>query len=97
MTLWNPALLDDFGVVGIAVFAAIGVVVAIVRGWVVPRTLHREIIAGKDAALAELRERAKVDAETIRLQAQTIASRDAVEDASIRLLQATRTAAGGER
>ena len=95
MTLWNPSLWDDFGTVGIAVFVAVMIVVGVTRGWLVPRPLHREIIDGKNAALTELRERAKVDAETIRLQAQTIADRNAVEDTSIRMLQAFREATTG--
>lgn len=97
MTLWNPALWDDFGTVGIAVFVCSGIVVAVVRGWLVPRSLHREIVDGKDSTITDLRARAIEDAATIKLQAQTISEKDAVEDAVTRLLQATRTAAEGGR
>ena len=94
MTGTVGAALGMIAAVGVMMIAAamttvaVMIVVGVTRGWLVPRPLHREIIDGKNAALTELRERAKVDAETIRLQAQTIADRNAVEDTSIRMLQA---------
>ncbi|MGQ9348969.1 hypothetical protein [Mycolicibacterium gilvum] len=66
---------------------------SLIRGWIVLGTYHREIVEGKDAALAEHRERAAVDAETMRDQARVIAGKTGVEDINIKLLQALREVA----
>ena len=96
MSWLNPAMWDNIGVVGIAVAVCFGIVFAVVRGYLVPRSLHREIVDGKNAALKDLRERGVEDAKTIMVQAQTIANKNAVEALAIRLSEATRNAAGGE-
>ena len=96
MPTWSPAAWNDFGVVGLLTVVCFLLCMGLVRGWVVLGFYYRETIAGKDRALAELRERAAIDAETIKLQAKTISERDAVEDAATRLLKAFRDAAGGQ-
>jgi len=87
-SVWSPELWDDFGVVGIVVALGVAHMVAYIRGWLIPGRHHREIIDGKDRALAELRDRSAIDAETIKLQAKTISERDVMEDATTRLMQA---------
>lgn len=93
--LWNPEFLNDVGVVGVVLLTGIGFVISLVRGWLIPGRFHREIVAGKDAEIAELRSRAVIDAETNKIQAQTISKRDTVEDTAVKLLQAFREAASG--
>lgn len=91
--LWNPEVLNGIGVVGISVLCTAGLAVSLVRGWLVPGRIHREVVAGKDSAIENYRERAVVDAETIRIQVEQSAKRDAVEVTTTRLLTAFRDAA----
>ena len=92
---WSPAVWDDFSAVGLALFTCAAFIISIARGWLIPGRHHREIVEGKNAAIADLRESAKVDGDTINIQARTIAARDAVEDTATRLLEAFRDAAEG--
>ena len=75
------------------VLMGVGLVVSLVRGWVIPGRTHREIVNGKDAAIQDYRDRASIDAETIKTQAQTISRRDAIEVTTTKLLEAFREAA----
>lgn len=95
MPNWSPDTWDDFSAVGLLTIMCALLLAALVRGWVVLGYYYRDTISAKDRALTELRERAAIDAETIKIQAKTISERDAVEDAATRLLQAFREAAGG--
>lgn len=97
MPTWSPEAWNSFGVVGLVVAMGALTFLSLMRGWVVLGIYHREIVSGKDAALKELRERAAVDAETMRSQATFIASRDGVEDVNIKLLQAFRAATEDSR
>jgi len=98
VTLWNPEVWNGISVVTVVILVGVALVVSLVRGWVIPGRIHREVISGKDAAIKDLRDRAKVDADTIKTQAQTISNRDAMEVATTRLLTAFRdvASAGGE-
>lgn len=97
MTPWaNPEFWNGLGVVSVVVIVASAFVVSLVRGWIIPGRHHREIVDGKNAAIKDLRDRAAIDAETMKIQAGTIAERDAVEDATTRLLRAFREAAAGD-
>lgn len=100
MSWLSPEFLNGLGVVGVVLLVGIGLVVSLVRGWVVPGRTHREIVTGKDAAIDYLQRRGLVDADTMRTQEQTtlsqahtIENRDAVEVATTRLLGAFRDAA----
>ncbi|OBJ92680.1 hypothetical protein [Mycolicibacterium conceptionense] len=95
--VWNPELWDKVGVVTLLGFVVAVHAVGYIRGWIIPGRHHREIVDGKDAAITDLRERAVIDAETIKVQAQTISTRDAMEDTATKLLQAFRDAAGSSR
>ncbi|BCI54924.1 hypothetical protein NIIDNTM18_42020 [Mycolicibacterium litorale] len=97
MPSWSPEAWNSFGVVGIVVCMGAVLFLSLIRGWIVLGTYHREIVEGKDAALAEHRERAAVDAETMRDQARVIAGKTGVEDINIKLLQAIREVQEGDR
>lgn len=97
MPTWSPEAWNSFGVVGLVVAMGALLFLSLIRGWVVLGTYHREIVDGKDAALREHRERAAVDAETMRDQASVIAGKTGVEDINIKLLQAIREVAGGSQ
>ncbi|BBY63120.1 hypothetical protein [Mycolicibacterium helvum] len=86
MNLLNPTLWNNIGVVTVVVLAGISVA----KGWLVPRSLHREMLSHKDGAISDLRARAAEDAATIRVQAETISSRDGAELVATRLLRETR-------
>lgn len=104
MPNWSPEAWNSLSVGGLVVLMGALLFVSLTRGWLVLGPYHREIVEGKDAALAELRkrgdvdaERAAIDAETIRSQAAVIAGRDTVEDINIKLLQAIRKATEDSR
>ena len=92
---WDPEFWNSLGVVGVVVIVAVAFVVSLTRGWLIPGRYHREIVDGKTAENTKLRERAAIDAETMKIQAQTISQRDTVEDTATKLLQAFRDAASG--
>lgn len=94
---WSPEQWNSISVVGETLIVGGLLFLSLVRGWLVLGRYHREILEGKNTALAELRESAKVDAETMLHQAKTIADRNDVETTVTRLLQSTRDAAAGER
>lgn len=97
MPNWSPEAWNSLGVVGLVVIMGGLLFMSLIRGWVVLGTYHREIVEGKDAALAEHRERAAVDAETMRDQARVIAGKTGIEDINIKLLQALREVAESPR
>ncbi|AHJ86317.1 hypothetical protein 32HC_39 [Mycobacterium phage 32HC] len=77
MTVWNPALWDDFGVVGIVVAVGTLFVVAQLRGWIVLGRQHREIVAMKDLTIADQQAREAKDAETIATLSQAVIEKTA--------------------
>lgn len=95
--MWNPALWDKLGVVALLGIMVVAHAWAYLRGWIIPGRHHKEILDGKNAAIQDLRDRAAIDAETIKVQVQTISRRDAVEDTTTRLLQIIRDEAGSSR
>lgn len=97
MQNWSPEAWNSFSVVGLVVLMGAALFWSLLTGRLVLGTYHREIVSGKDAALKELRERAAVDAETMRDQARVNAGRTGVEDVNIKLLQAIREVAGGDK
>lgn len=90
----DPAVWNDIGVVGFLVTFAVFHFLAYMRGWLVPGRHHREIVEARDRELEQAGVRAKEDAETIRIQAATIADKNATEDATTRILAALREAMG---
>lgn len=97
MPTWSPETWNSFGVVGLVVCMGALLLWMLTSGRLVLGVHHKEIVAGKDAALAEYRERAAVDAETMRDQARVIAGKTGIEDINIKLLQAVREIAEGGR
>ncbi len=87
---WSPETWGDFGVVGILVVIVFLTALALTRGWIVPGPFHKEIIAAKDRELERANERSTKDAETIQVQAQTIADKNAIESVTTHLLQSFR-------
>jgi hypothetical protein len=90
MPAWSPETWGDFSVVGVVVFIAILLWVGIAREWIIPGPAHRAIVASKDDELKRADARSTKDAETIHIQAQTIAEKNAVEAVTTHLLQSFR-------
>lgn len=100
MPNWSPESWNSFGVVGLVVAMGFLTFLALSRGWIVLGPAHREIVAGKDSELASKdREldradaRANKDAETINVQAQTIANNTAIQSLATHMLSSFREAA----
>lgn len=100
--MWNPALWDDFGVVGLVVAMAFLLFLSLQRGWLVLGIHHREIVDAKNRELAARdreieanRSRADKDVETIRTLSQTVLEKNAMEEATTRLLGSVRELASG--
>ncbi|AQT78335.1 hypothetical protein B1R94_02420 [Mycolicibacterium litorale] len=97
MPTWSPAEWGQFNIVGVVIIFGAFFLVAVSRGWLVPGNFHREFVASKDRELdakerelASANQRADVQAETIQIQAKTLASKDAVEEATTQLMRALR-------
>lgn len=88
--LWTPDVWDKIGVVTLLLLVVVYHAVAYVRGWLVPGRHHREIVAAQEGRIAVADELAKANAETIRIQTQTIAEKNAVELTTAHLLQSVR-------
>lgn len=93
--VWNPALWDDFGVVGLVVAMGALLFVSLTRGWIVIGRYHREILEAKDSRIAAADVRAAKDAETIGTLSQAVIDKNATENATTRILAAFRDAVGG--
>ena len=93
-TLWAPERWDDFSIIGLLIFGAMFHFTAYMRGWLVPGKHHREIIDARDRELEQANARSKEDAETIRIQAATIAEKNSSEDATARILASLREVLG---
>ncbi|MGB0971623.1 MAG: hypothetical protein ACPGVG_11765 [Mycobacterium sp.] len=92
MPNWSPDVWDDFSVVGIAVAVAVATVFLVASGRLIPRSVHREVIAAKDRQLNNADTRAAKDADTIAVQAQAIAEKNAIESVTTHMLQSFREA-----
>lgn len=87
---WSPAAWSDVGVVSIVVLTAAVLLFGLMRGWIVPGTHHKEMLAEKDAQLARADSRSLEDAKAIATLSQAIVEKNAVEQASAHLLQSIR-------
>lgn len=65
MSFLSPAAWNGVGIVTFLIIAVTGLMIALVRGWVVFGIHHREIVAQKDRELAALRERSVEDGKSI--------------------------------
>lgn len=93
-SIWAPENWDDFSVIGLIVALTVFHFWAYMTGRLVPGRHHREIVEARDRELEQASARAAQDAETIRIQAATIAEKNATEDATTRILAALREAMG---
>lgn len=92
--LWSPSMWDDFSILGFVLAVAVFHFWAYMTARLVPGRHHREIVDARDRELEQVNARAREDAETIRIQAATIAAKNAAEDATARILAALREATG---
>ena len=90
MNWLNPTLWNNISVVGVIVAVAVYHITAYMRGWWVPGKYHREMLAIKDRQLDAADVRSAKDAETMHVQAQTIADSNARDVATTHLLQSVR-------
>ncbi|MCK0174817.1 hypothetical protein [Mycolicibacterium sp. F2034L] len=92
----TPEAWNGVGVVTVLILVVAYHAIAYIRGWLVPGRHHREIVAAQDLRLAAADDRDKANAETIRIQAQTIAEKNAVELTTAHLLESVRELAQGK-
>lgn len=95
---FTPDQLNDFGVVGFALFVMGFLTVALMRGWLVLGPYHREIVNIKNDEISQLRTRGIHDATAIDTLSKSMVDKNAAEDATTKILSAFREAvAGGGR
>ena len=90
MSFWNLEMLDNVGVVGLAVFVAGLFIVALMREWIVIGRYYRAVVADRDAENAELR---KASTETTNVLSLALIEKNTNDDTTTRLLTAFREAA----
>ena len=83
MTGWGPAIWDDIGAAGFAIFIAVFFIWALVRGWVVPGYYHRD-------SIKRLEERSHKDQETIELLSKAVTERQVEDQVTTRMLSTIR-------
>ncbi|MEW5810244.1 MAG: hypothetical protein AB1925_12400 [Actinomycetota bacterium] len=86
----TPEAWNGVGVVTVLILVVAYHAVAYIRGWLVPGRHHREIVIALEARIAKADERDTANGETIRIQAQTIAEKNAVELTAAHLLESVR-------
>jgi len=93
---WTPENWGDFSVVGIVVIVSAILYWSFITGRIVIGRYHREIVEGKDKVIDKQDARAITDTEIIRTLSQSLAEKNAQEDATTRILSAVREAVRGE-
>ncbi|WP_396902441.1 hypothetical protein [Mycolicibacterium sp.] len=93
--LWNPEMLDNVSVVGLAVFAAAFFVMALMREWLVIGRYYRATVADREAENAELRKALAASTETNNVLTRALIEKNANDDTTTRLLTAFRELAEG--
>lgn len=98
--------LHEIGPWGLLVAFGVFIVIGIARGWLVPKTLHDQMLASAEAravaaeaAISRLNERASKLTETNSVQARTIETQAAVGDTVTKLVDAIQrtSVAGGSK
>ena len=103
MSAWiTPDAVNGLTVGTLVVMAAISVVFASAKGWIVFRWQHQSDIAMREATnasqalqIAELMKARAIDAETIRTQAETIRDNNATGEGALKMLQTFRELTAG--
>ena len=93
MSFWNLEMLDNVGVVGLAVFVAGLFIVALMREWIVIGRYYRAVVADRDAENAELRKALAASTETSNVLSRALIEKNTNDDTNTRLLTAVREAA----
>ena len=93
MSFWNLEMLDNVGVVGLAVFVAGLFIVALMREWIVIGRYYRAVVADRDAENAELRKALAASTETTNVLSRALIEKNTNDDTTTRLLMAFREAA----
>lgn len=93
--LWNPAMLDNISVVGLAVFVTGFFVMALMREWLVIGRYYRAAVADREAENAELRKALAASTETNNVLTRALIEKNANDDTTTRLLTAVRELAEG--
>lgn len=86
----SPDAYNSVGVVGLVVFVLVFILVGLSKGWIVFGPTHREIVESKDSTIDKLYARADKDADTIAELSHTLAQKNAVEDATTKILSELR-------
>lgn len=88
----NPALWDNVGAVGLAIGGSALFMTSLVRGWLVPGRYHREVVADRDAEIAELRKALAKTTDSNNVLTRTVLEKNATDDTTTKLLVAFREA-----
>ncbi len=89
--LANP-IWSSIGAPGLAVSCAVMYMVALTRGWIVPGSYHREVVADRDKEISELRTENNTKGESNKVLTQALLEKTATEDVTTKLLVAVRQA-----
>ena len=103
MSTWlTPDAVNGLTVGTLVVIAAILVVIASAKGWIVFRWQYQSEIAMREAKnaeqtllIAEIMKARAIDAETIRTQAETIRDNNATGEGALKMLQTVRELTAG--
>ncbi len=93
----NPELWDNVGAVGLAIGGSAVFMMSLVRGWLVPGRYHRDVVADRDAEIAELRKALASAGESNNVLTRTLLEKNATDDVTTRMLVAFREAAEAGR
>lgn len=94
---WTPEVWDRFSTVGLVLAGVFAHAVAYVRGWLIPGRHHREIVDARDREIEKLESRSADQDDTIKIQAETIRDKNAIEVVTKSLMQQIRALAEGHR
>lgn len=86
----SPETWNGIGVVTLLILVVAYHAIAYIRGWLVPGRHHREVVSALELRLEKADERDAANGETIRIQAQTISEKNAVELTTAHLLESVR-------
>lgn len=94
---WSPAELAGLDRVGFMLFILGFHAVAYLRGWLIPGRHHRELLDMRNEELQAAKLIVQKQAETIGIQAQTIAEKNASEAAAEAMIKSFRDYVGAQR
>ncbi|WAC54973.1 hypothetical protein [Gordonia sp. SL306] len=90
MTILTPAAWNGVGIVSFLIVAVAGLVIALIRGWIVLGVHHREIMAQKDREIEAAEKRSVEDGSSIAKFADAAARSTAAAEVQQAIVKAIR-------